>query len=335
MAIESPPWALQAGSYTAEQTRRAVFAWAARTAANSPGIIAGGLLSASDCQLSAPASGLTVNASPGEMLIGGTEGGTQGGTYARISSTTNLSISAASSSNPRIDLVCATVNDAQYTAPPGGVTVGQWAPIVVTGTPTSGATLSNLSGAPALPGSSLLLGYVLVPKSATNIVTADIANVASVASASTAATAETALTVGKLGTITRYNIVASWAGIGLSGTSGWQGPEGGSSYTVSSSDGTWTAVSGRGWTVPAPGTYLICTSLLSAASGDQLGTAVAHNGTITPYQNVSSLTTTMTAVTAAGLVTCASGDTIGQFIAFDSGGTPSGTLGFSAVMVSA
>lgn len=178
MAVENPPWALQAGSYSAEQTRRAAFLWAARTAANTPGIIAGGLASASDCQISAAVSGLTVNVSVGEMLIGGNEGGTQGGTYARISSTTNLTIAAASGSKPRIDLVCGTVNDGQYTAPSGGVTSGQWAPIVVTGTPTTGATLSNLNGAPALPGSSLLLGYVLVPTSATSLTSGDILNVA-------------------------------------------------------------------------------------------------------------------------------------------------------------
>lgn len=179
MAYENPPWALNAGSYAAEQTRRAAFAWAARTAANSPGIIAGGLLSASDCQLSAPASGLSVNLSTGEMLIPGNEGGSQGGNYARVTSQTNLPIATANATNPRIDLVCATVNDAQYTAPAGGVTSGQWAPHVMTGTPTSGATLANLSGVAALPGSSLLLGYVLVPANATNIITADILNVAS------------------------------------------------------------------------------------------------------------------------------------------------------------
>jgi hypothetical protein len=52
---------------------------------------------------------------------------------------------------------------------------------VLTGTPTTGATLSNLSGAPSPPTSSLALGYVLVPTSAVNIVSADILNVASVA----------------------------------------------------------------------------------------------------------------------------------------------------------
>ena len=180
MAVESPPWATQAGSFGAEQTRRAVFAAYARTAANNPGIIAGGLLSTADLQLSAPASGMSVNVSAGECIIGGSEGGAQGGYYARATSQTNLSISASNPTNPRIDTVCATSADGAYTIPTGG-TSGQWTLQVVTGTPTAGATLSNLNGAATLPLSSLLLGYVLVPANATNIVTADIANVAGLA----------------------------------------------------------------------------------------------------------------------------------------------------------
>jgi hypothetical protein len=176
-AVESPPWATQAGSFGAEQTRRAAFMWAARTGANNPGIVSGGLASASDCQLTAPGSGMSVNVSTGEALIPGNEGAAQGPYYGRVTSQTNLSISAASVSNPRIDTVCATSADAGYTIPTGG-TSGQWTLQVVTGTPTAGATLANLNGAAALPLSSLLLGYVLVPTSATNIITADIANVA-------------------------------------------------------------------------------------------------------------------------------------------------------------
>jgi hypothetical protein len=179
MTVESPPFATAVGSYSAEQTRRAMFAWAARTAANAPGILAGGLLSASDLQISAPSSGMSVNVSTGEAVIGGTEGGTQGGYYARNASTTNLTIATANASNPRIDTIVALVSDAGYGEPAGG-SGSQWALVVVTGTAVAGATLANLSGAAAVPASSLLIGYVLVPAAATSIVTADIANVASV-----------------------------------------------------------------------------------------------------------------------------------------------------------
>lgn len=173
--MESPGWANQASSYSAEQTRRAVFSPYARTAANAPGILAGGLLSASDLNLSAPGSGLSVNISTGEAIVGGSEGGVQGGYYARNASTTNLTISTANPTNPRIDTVCVTIADNGYTEPTG--VSGNAAVLqVVTGTPTAGATLSNLNGKAALPLSSLLLGYVLVPAAASNIITADISN---------------------------------------------------------------------------------------------------------------------------------------------------------------
>lgn len=179
MAFETPPFAVSGGTatYSAEQTRRAVFAAFARTSANNPGILAGGLLSGTDCQVTAPASGMSVNVAPGEIIVGGTEGGSQGA-YGpcRVTSTTNLTIAPANSTNPRVDIVCATVNDGGYTAPAGGVAANQWAPQVITGTPTAGATLSNLLGAPALPASSLLLAYVLAPAGATSIVAANISN---------------------------------------------------------------------------------------------------------------------------------------------------------------
>jgi hypothetical protein len=179
MAMESPGFANQASSYSAEVSRRAIFSAYARTGANTPGILAGGLLSTADMQLSAPVSGLSVNVSTGEAIVGGSEGGVQGGYYTRNASQTNLAISTANPTNPRIDTVCVTIADVGY-GEPTGVSGNAAVLQVVTGTPTSGANLTNLSGKASLPLSSLLLGYVLVPNSATNIITADIANKATV-----------------------------------------------------------------------------------------------------------------------------------------------------------
>lgn len=179
MAFENSgvPWATEAGTFDAEQTRRAVFAAYARTSANSPGIISGGLVSAGDLQLSAAASGLLIHVSPGEAIVPGNEGGAQGGYYSYNAAQMSLTLATANATNPRIDLICLTVDDTGYTPPSGG-TGGQVSAQAVTGTPTSGATLSNLSGVGALPGSSLLLGYVLVPAAATNLTSADILNAA-------------------------------------------------------------------------------------------------------------------------------------------------------------
>ena len=177
-------FATQAGSYSAETTRRAMFAPYARTSANSPGIIAGGLLSSADLQITAPVSGMTVNIGTGEGIIGGSEGGAQGGYYFRNSSSFSAPVAAANPSNPRVDAVCATMADAGYTQPSDvGSTTNGPVLAVVTGTPTAGANVTPgsggyLAGAPSIPLSTLLLGYVLVPTSATNIVTADILNVA-------------------------------------------------------------------------------------------------------------------------------------------------------------
>lgn len=213
MAFESPGWANSGGSatYTAEQTRRAVFSSYARTAANTPGIISGGLLSTADLQLTAPGSGLSVNVGTGECIVGGSEGGVQGGYYARNAATVNLSISAANPSNPRIDTVCVTISDSSYTEPTGG-SGNQVAAQVVTGTPTSGATLTNLSGAAALPASSLLLGYVLVPAAASNIITVDIANKAAPVQLS-----PSFLSPSLVGTWTAPTLLNSWANAGGGG----------------------------------------------------------------------------------------------------------------------
>lgn len=169
MAVESSPFAIQANSYSAEVLRRAVYFLLTR--GSSIGSVAGGVvnLAASDCIMSAPVSGLSVNNATGEAIVPGSSTTTQSGYYFRISSTTSTSIAAADPSNPRIDGVYLVVQDAAYTG-----SNNQGLISVVTGTPTAGATLSNLNGKGAAPTSSLLIGYVLVPAGATNIITADL-----------------------------------------------------------------------------------------------------------------------------------------------------------------
>jgi hypothetical protein len=170
MAVESPPFALQAGSYGAEQTRRAIASHLARGA--SIGSISGGIVAVGDCLLTPPGSGMTVNVAPGEVWVPGTTSSTQSGYYCRVSSATNLAIAAADPSNPRVDRVVALITDAAYS---GGTNT--FAVSVVTGTPTAGATLANLNGAAAAPASSLTLGYVLVPNGSTNVTGGNISNV--------------------------------------------------------------------------------------------------------------------------------------------------------------
>lgn len=73
---------------------------------------------------------------------------------------TTVTATTADGTNPRIDQVIATVNDSQISG-----TDDDWVLSVLAGTPTVGATLTNLTGAAALPDRSIRLAYVLVPAS--------------------------------------------------------------------------------------------------------------------------------------------------------------------------
>lgn len=77
----------------------------------------------------------------------------------------NEAIATADLTNPRIDQVILEVQDNVLDASGGN----QSRTRVLTGTPTSGATLANRSGATALPGNALLLADVLVPINATTV----------------------------------------------------------------------------------------------------------------------------------------------------------------------
>lgn len=172
MALEATPGFMQDLAYPAEVTRRSIFFMLARNGSGSVGSVGGGIVGATDLLTSAPSSGMSVNNATGEAIVPGTSSTTQSGYYVRGASQTNTSVAAANGTNPRIDIVCATMNDTFYGASGTSSAFIQ----VVTGTPTAGATLGNLSGAPALPGSSLLLAYLLVPAGVTSIVSGDLAD---------------------------------------------------------------------------------------------------------------------------------------------------------------
>lgn len=87
----------------------------------------------------------------------------------------NKPISASSEADPRVDTVIARVHDEQYAG-----AENKWEIEVEEGTPTPGATLENLNGVAAVPASSVVLAYVLVPAKAVAIEGADIKNVAGV-----------------------------------------------------------------------------------------------------------------------------------------------------------
>lgn len=177
MALETVPWALQYASHGAELFRRM-----------SQSLLAGsGVVDDPDLQvtaLSTPA--MAVNVAAGQIWIPGTLGATtglppnntaqteweapasftsQGSYYALSNAVDQQSIAAADASNPRIDLVVATVLD-QYYAGSQSEAILQ----VITGTPAP----SGSQVPPTPPASSLVLAEVAVAAAATSITSGDI-----------------------------------------------------------------------------------------------------------------------------------------------------------------
>jgi len=166
MAFDSPPFVMDAATVDGEVIRRAIGSLI------NP---AGGIVSGGDLQVTQNGTpNMTVNIGLGAIWVPGSTTSTQGPYYSRNGASISQPINAASASNPRIDTVGVQVQDKAYA---GSLT--QIAPFYVAGTPTAGANLTNLTGKGAVPASSFVLAYVLVPTSASSIVTADILNVAS------------------------------------------------------------------------------------------------------------------------------------------------------------
>jgi len=159
MTLRTPPSWLQAGSHPAENDRlTAQGLW--RTT---------GILGATDLQVTQNATpGMTVYVTSGWAAIVGTNTTTQGAYVVYNDATYTATISAASASNPRIDIVCITVSDAYYTGSTNTAVIQ-----VIAGTPASSPV------APSAPANSIILAQVAVAASATQILNANITYVAS------------------------------------------------------------------------------------------------------------------------------------------------------------
>jgi hypothetical protein len=117
----------------------------------------------------------------GQLWIPGTSLSSQGMYFCSVDSTSPLAIGAASTANPRIDTVIARVKDSFYDA---GST-NEFLLEVIAGTPKAGLTKppktqaeAEAKGAAAIPASSYVLAYILVPQNATVIKSGEIENVA-------------------------------------------------------------------------------------------------------------------------------------------------------------
>jgi len=154
MTVRTPPSWLQNGSHPAENDRLTTQAlWATTGIINSASLLV--------TQNTPP--GLSVVVASGWAAIVGTTQANMG-TYVTYNDASSvLSLNTANPTNPRIDLVCATVNDAYYTGSLNNVVLQ-----VVAGTPAGSPV------APALPANSISLATVAVGAGATAITNANI-----------------------------------------------------------------------------------------------------------------------------------------------------------------
>lgn len=232
MAVENA--FIQALTYNAEVTRRAVYGLLQR--GSTVGSVLGGLVGSGDCQTVA-GTGMNVEVAPGEVIVPGSSSGSQSGYYCRNTATATLAIAASDPSNPRIDRISAVIKDAAYA---GGENTGQLA--VVTGTPTSGATLSNLSGVGAAPTSSLTLAYLLVPAKAASLSNGNIGNVAALATYGLPLWRTVSTAVGvTMASNTLYEVTAAGQTMTLPASAAT-----GASFIVYAAGGTTTVTAGSG-----------------------------------------------------------------------------------------
>ena len=154
MTLRTPPSWLQNGSHPAENDRLTTQALWATT-----GIIKSDSLAVTQ---NSP-TGLSVLVSSGWAAIVGTTQANMGTYVGYNDATVVLSITTADVTNPRIDRVCLTVNDAYYTGSLNNAILQ-----VIAGTPAGSPV------APALPANSISLATVAVGANATAITNANI-----------------------------------------------------------------------------------------------------------------------------------------------------------------
>jgi hypothetical protein len=181
MTLQTPPSWLQAGSYPAQYDRLTAQALWATT-----GIIGSSSLAVSP---NSPV-GMSVRVASGWAAIVGTTTSNMGVYTIFNDATDTLTITTADPTNPRIDLVCATVRDAYYSGANNDVIFQ-----VIAGTPAGSPV------APSLPANSISLATIAVGAAVTQINSGDITD--------TRVSTTTNLAVGDITSVT--------AGAGLTG----------------------------------------------------------------------------------------------------------------------
>jgi len=193
MALRTPPSWLQQGSHPAENDRLTTQALWKTT----------GIVNSTDLQVTQSLTpAMTVSVAAGYAVIIGTIQTNMGAYMAYNDGAVTLSLTTANPTLPRIDLVCATVNDAYYTGALNDVTFQ-----VIAGVPNASPT------APALPDNSISLATIAVAANATSIVNANITDTRVVTTTSVGINSSGSYTVANL-TVTNDIIQTGTRSIG-------------------------------------------------------------------------------------------------------------------------
>ena len=252
MTVRTPPSWLQNGSHPAENDRLTTQAlWATTGIIKSDSLLV---------HQNTPA-GLSVVVDSGWAAIVGTTQANMGTYVTYNDASVVLSLNTANPTNPRIDLVCATVNDAYYTGSLNNVVIQ-----VIAGTPAGSPV------APSLPANSITLATVAVGAGATAITNANITDTRVLVTTN----------IPESGDISAVN-----AGTGLSG--------GGSSGSVTLAiDTAVTADLSTAQTLTNKSLTSPRINLgINAQTGTTYTTVLADNGKLVTQTNASAITTTI------------------------------------------
>jgi hypothetical protein len=252
MTLRTPPSWLQNGSHPAENDRLTTQALWATT----------GIINSTSLAVTANSPvGMSVRVASGWAAIVGTTQANMGTYVGYNDAQVTLTITTADVTNPRIDLVCMTVNDSFYTGSSNNVVLQ-----VVAGTPAGSPV------APSLPANSISLATVAVAAGALSINSGNI----------TDTRVETTTNVPVTGDIT-----AVTAGNGLSG--------GGSSGAVTLTINT--AITADLSTAQTFTNKTLTSPLINLGINTQTGTTyttvLADNGKLVTLSNASAITLTI------------------------------------------